>query len=391
MKIEHFFWLLGLLPLALSAQHSLHSTLNMYRPGDVIIKQQVNYKSPGRSGENALWDFSKLTPVNKEYKLTYSLRQDSLLKGTEHQTAYYYQLRNDSLLSWGYENATTLMTHNQPELLLKFPVSYGNKTKNYYHGHGAYCGQLELDAMGIVESEADAYGMMVLPNKDTLRNVLRVRTVKYIADDTKLMSYKQHPVTVIPADSIDYRLASDSLFFVVETYRWYEKGYRYPVFETVRSWVQRPDTAENFLNTAFFYPPQQHYYLNEDEENLAVLESMEENSESIPEGNRGEDNGGGNHGKTGDTNSSLPLFTYYDFYPNPVGDVLTIEYYALGGEPVDFILCNLQGVQIESVTSTPAVTGIHVREIRMDGYARGNYILKIRNGEEVKSEIIIKK
>ncbi len=84
MKIEHFFWLLGLLPLALSAQHSLHSTLNMYRPGDVIIKQQVNYKSPGRSGENALWDFSKLTPVNKEYKLTYSLRQDSLLKGTEH-------------------------------------------------------------------------------------------------------------------------------------------------------------------------------------------------------------------------------------------------------------------------------------------------------------------
>jgi hypothetical protein len=39
------------------SQESLQSDLNMFRKDDAIVKQQVEYKTPGRLGENVLWDF----------------------------------------------------------------------------------------------------------------------------------------------------------------------------------------------------------------------------------------------------------------------------------------------------------------------------------------------
>lgn len=251
MKKDILFFFGALMIVPLFAQHSLQSRYNMFRADDQIIKQQVKYKEPGRTGENVLWDFSKLTALDDEYSLNYSSWENSIV-GTEHNTMYYYSLSNDSLLLWGYENSTTLMKNDQPELLLQFPVAYKSATKSYYYGSGKYCDRLQLNAVGTIETEFDAFGMMILPNKDTLKNVLRIHTTKYIAEESKPLSSfgrnihrpeenDRHPIPLITSDSIDYRLSSDSILFVVETFRWYERGYRYPVFETIQSWVQKQD------------------------------------------------------------------------------------------------------------------------------------------------------
>jgi hypothetical protein len=42
----------------LSAQHTLQSDLNRFRADNMLVKQQVSYKDPGRTGENVLWNFS---------------------------------------------------------------------------------------------------------------------------------------------------------------------------------------------------------------------------------------------------------------------------------------------------------------------------------------------
>ena len=47
---------------AAQAQTVLQQDTHMFREGDVILKQEVQYKSPGRSGKNVVWDFSELTP-----------------------------------------------------------------------------------------------------------------------------------------------------------------------------------------------------------------------------------------------------------------------------------------------------------------------------------------
>lgn len=154
--------------LSLSAQHKLEVHLNMFRPGDKIIKQQVEYKDPGRSGDNVLWNFSMLNSINDEYSLSYQeSEEEDVITGIEHRTMYYYTLSGDSLLLSGYENPTTLVNNYRPETVLKFPVSYGEKKLDYYHGHGKYSDRIELDIVGTVETEVDAYGIMILPDKDT--------------------------------------------------------------------------------------------------------------------------------------------------------------------------------------------------------------------------------
>ncbi|KAA6302581.1 MAG: hypothetical protein EZS26_001088 [Candidatus Ordinivivax streblomastigis] len=354
-----FLWLI--FTAQIFAQYSLQSQLNMFCSGDVIVKQQVSYKDPGRLGENVLWDFSNLDAENEEYKLAYtSLNKDSIITGTEHRTMYYYSLSNDSLLLWGYENSTTLMTNQQPELLLKFPVNYGDKTNSYFSGSGKYCDRLQLTAMGTVQTHADAYGMMVLPSKDALKHVFRVKTVKWIAEETKPFSHKKGTANLaISKDSIDFRLSNDSTVLGVITYRWYERGYRYPIFETVKSVVKNKNSERKYFNTAFFFPPQAHYYLDEDEDNLSLLE------------NQGND-------QSNDSTSSDPWYGLtYNYYPNPVISDLNIEMYLPRPAKIRVQLTERGGRIMKEERWGMKPEGIFHQQISMGFFTVGEYVLNI--------------
>jgi hypothetical protein len=357
----------------MQAQHSLLSELNKFRADDVLIKQQVSYKDPGRTGANVLWDFSQLNIVNDEYELAYSAGRDSVIIGTEHLTRYSYVLSNDSLLLWGFRNPTTQMRNKQPEVLLKFPVNYGDSIKNYYYGHGKHGNRLELDDMGTIATSADAYGMMVLPNQDTLKHVLRTHTVKYIAKDTKPISeeyqLKDTTLYLISADSIDFRLANDTVVFVTETFRWYEQGYRYPVFETIRSWEQHESKRKRyeFLATAFFYPPQEQYYL-QDDANLAVLDSLQ------------------------NENFDPWAGLTYNIYPNPVRtQPLNIELYLPQSATVRVQVRNTMGTVLIDKNQGNYPVGICNFQINLQGLQTNNYILDIWLNEKLISETIMKR
>lgn len=224
-----------------NAQEKLQKSTNMPRPEDEIFKQQVEYKHPGKSGVDVFWNFGKLNAVDKKYNIRYrtkGITKDSIV-GTEHQTNYYYCSHGDSLLLAGYENQTTVMNYSMPELLLHFPVAYGDSVGSYYYGTGKYCGKLDMTSCGSSKSVADAYGMLILPSGDTLHHVMRVHTVKLISENTRLVS---EPDTVtgkgmfwdyFSSAAIQRHLDTDSVTLMVDTYKWYAAGYRYPIFETV--------------------------------------------------------------------------------------------------------------------------------------------------------------
>lgn len=362
------------IPATIQAQHSLQSGLNMFRADDVIIKQQVSYKDPGRIGENVLWDFSQLEVIDDEYELLYYTYNDTVITGREHLTKYHYTLQNDSLLLWGLDDQTTHIKNKQAELLLKFPLAYGDSTKEHYYGHGKYGNRLELDVMGTVETVADSYGMMILPNKDTLKHVLRTRTIKYIAEDTRPITpdyqYKENSDFCPDVDSIKTRLANDTVLFVSETFRWYEKGYRYPIFETVRSWEQHRDTGEyEFFNTAFFYPPQEHYYLVEDEENLAVLDSLENDVVIDPW-----------EGLT------------YNIFPNPVTTApLEVELYLPLPATIHIQLRSTMGAIVLNADKGYHPIGICGFQLETYNLPVGNYILDIWLDEKLINSVIMKR
>ncbi len=388
MKIKLFIILLLLNMFNnLVAQQILHGNLVSYRANDTIVKQQVDYKEPGRSGENVLWDFGKLNPIDEKYTLiyTYSQESDSIIVGIEHSTQYYYQTRNDSLLLWGFENPTTKTDNIVPELLLKYPIRYESKTQSYYQGNGLYCNELYLSTMGTSESIVDSYGMIVLPNRDTLKHVMRVKYTKLICQDATPLDIMEltsdSTITPISIDSINYRLNNDTTVLVMENYKWFAAGYRYPVFETVHSGELTERGIETYFTTAFFYPPEEHHYLENDTANVAMQDYL-----NLIDGHNNDG------GETNPEEPPVPDVSFsYNIYPNPVYSQLNIEYYISGTAQMRYAIYNMSGQLLYATEPETKPAGIHYKTIDMSDFASGNYILHIQVNEKLIGEKIVKK
>lgn len=368
---------------------------NALRSGDEIIKQQVEYKDPGRSGENVIWDFSKLTAVNKEYKLFYSspyLSEDSvyvmgkdtirmdeteetdLIIGTEHYTNYFYRVKDNRLLLLGHQNPVSRMHNQAPVPVISYPMSFGQKTESNYFSKAVYSGTEDMYVKGNVQIESDATGILVLPNKDTLNHVSRIKTIQTIEEIQDSLDRK---LVNLP-DSIRQKMWKPALKSKVETYRWYVKGYRYPVFETVNN-INMTDTTETvYFSTAFFYPPQEHYYLDDDIENLAVLDSLNNIKDQQP------------IDPNGPSQWLRDNFTY-NYGPNPVTTELNIEYHLSDNAKVGIeIHSSIMGL-VRSVPAQMRQPGLYNESFSMSNLMPGTYILRFLVRDEVVSNVILKK
>ena len=47
------------------AQNTLEVCNNLPRHGDRLVKQQIAYEKPGSGGENIIWDFRDIIPVDE--------------------------------------------------------------------------------------------------------------------------------------------------------------------------------------------------------------------------------------------------------------------------------------------------------------------------------------
>ncbi len=351
---------------------------NRPRIGDEIIKQQVSFKDPGPAGKNIVWDFSDRTTINDEYSLIYQeaprlndsvyilgdytfnkkeVNPDDLFIGLEHNTMYYYRISNDSLFLLGHENPYVKLTYETPVLSTVFPVNYGTAgSSSSYLSHGLYSASIPIQTTGSMTVQADAYGKMVLSAGDTISPVLRVKTVHILQD----------------ADSLPRKIH--------ETYRWYTKGYRYPLFEVLKS--TNEDTSPIF-STAFYYPPQDHFYLDTDPDNLALLDELwDENNIAQEEKKTEKDNP--------EPESPLSGYISYKIYPNPVSTLLTIEYTIKEEVPVSFELFSFDGNVIRKVAKQTYQKGDYTESFVMSGLMKGNYILRITANNEFVNEKIIK-
>ena len=362
---------------------SLYSQLtvlhNMPRYGDYLVKQQVDYKEPGRTGENVVWNFGQLKVLNSEYIVSYdeppvlgdsvyvlgrdtlamkNVRSGELIVGTEHFTRYYYRLKGDSLLLLGYENPGTWMRHWQSQLQIVFPCNYGDKYQTRFCSDGLYSGTIPLKQEGQIQLHADAFGVMILPSGDTLLNVLRVKSVQ---------DFLQTDSTYVDSLSVKSRLK-------VEHCRWYARGYRYPVFETIRSVSSE---QKEVFSSAFFYPPLEHHYIYDDDRNQEVLALLENNgiSSCVPAVA-----GGG---------EKLHFLTY-NYYPNPVRDHISIEFRLEHAARLSVAIFDVFGQKILSVPDRDYEADVHVVQFQTSALPTANYVLKFILQDEIVSTTIVK-
>lgn len=367
--------------LSAFSQFSLESSSVLLRANDTIIKQCVEYRDPGRSGPDVLWNFSELDLLDDAYTISYGQIGDSLT-GTEHRTTYYYGVSGDSLFFHGYEKNTTWMKYVRSELLLKYPVHYGDSLQSYYQGLGKYCTDLSLDVMGVTDVKADAYGLMVLPGGDTLRHVLRVRSFKRMAEGSDILNLRRFERSLLSpllsVDSIAYHLSNDSVILEIETFRWYALGYRYPVFETVRGATVKNGESKDFFAFSFFYPPQEHTYLNDDTVNLALLSAEEERSKAE------------NKSMFHDNNDRPgKVLLNYNVYWETSGDAVRLDYQLNSNAEISIYLYDMQGRTRMVCPMETYSNGFYSRKLDFSEMDSGQYLLlMVMNGERYTEKII---
>lgn len=358
---------------------------NAIRQGDELIKYQVDYKDPGDSGTKIIWDFSNLKTINEEYTVVYSdaplvgdsvyvlgyhefskkdnsIKAENLLVATEHNTMYYYMQRNDSLLLLGHENPVVKLQYKEPYVMSVYPVNFGKTVYSSYSTQGKYSGTEPIATNGEVETIADAFGMMILPDGDTISPVLRVKTSQTIIDQIK----NENMETVTDQK-------------VLETYCWYTKGYRYPIFETVRN-INLADSTMLF-GTSFFFPPQDHYYLETDPENQKLLNELwDVKDEQIIQADAKEDD-----------LPKLEDYITYKIYPNPVDTELNIAYTMKEDATVNFELYYMGGALARKIERLNQSIGDHSETINCSGLMQGNYVLRITVNNTFENEKILKR
>lgn len=386
MKKTFYSIIVGMFfPVFIQAQ-LLTPDLNLPRQGDRLQKHRVASCEPGQRGSQQVWDFSNIELQDSNYELSYTAQGADTIIGIEHQTMYYYCTSGDSLFCIGYENPTTSIVYHKPELLLSFPVFQDRSVTSYFNGSGIYCGQQSIRLSGKSKIAADASGMMILPEGDTLHKVLRIYT-------EKLIHQKMTPITPMPdslqadcspfffnCDSIDYLLADDSIHLKTETWRWYAEGYRYPVFETMKSTIYKYGIAHNHFTTSFLYLPDEQYYDlppdsdNQQQRDLVTDEHREREWRSISDDEE-------------DINSNN--VTNYSLRKGEDGNLL-FRYRLTQSSVVSWILYDLQGRQLTTVRRGNQIVGEYLETISISQYPKGEYLLRINLGEQAYTEKIFK-
>ena len=170
--------LFGLLfPMAVRAQNVLTAEEHALRPCDKTERLQTEFFDVGNPGTGGVWDFSTLDTSSRKTITEYLGGTDSTVVEAAPHSIRKYVLRNDSLFLCAYRNRLYDIEYSVPVLEMVYPMQFGDTLYTYYSGNGLYSGKRQVETAGEARVSADAYGTLVMPSGDTLRNVVRIYTL----------------------------------------------------------------------------------------------------------------------------------------------------------------------------------------------------------------------
>ena len=250
--------------LTISGQQISQSN-NRYRGSDMLEKKQIVVKGLSLNDTKGVWSLEEAELSEESYDAEYTTETDTLMAVERGNRTYYSQDRR-SVSIIGSENFMELISYDIPETWLTFPMQVSDSVCGYFNGSGPYCERFFLRRYGTYKTKADAAGKIVLPQGDTLRNVLRLHTERYVGTIAVPIDTMQYKIPAFTVDSIVQHLAPDTAKVREDIYRWYAEGYRYPILE-----AQTLSYRDSMLTEEMYYcPPEIQEQLPLDEENKQV-------------------------------------------------------------------------------------------------------------------------
>lgn len=350
------FLLMCMLPIVCQGQGDIQMMSNMFRDGDVLVKKQLSYKDLSVSGKSVLWDISDVDIISEGNKAKIRDVSDSTARVayTENGTIYYYKLCRDTLFIDGFENNSTKICYDDKEVFLRFPMSYGDSYSGFFHGTGTYCDKVAVRSFGRYSVKADACGAIVVPGGDTLRNVTRIHTERFLAGS----SYPSDSIMAISStplgeDSIKRWLDKKPYLLKTDIYRWYAAGYRYPVLEIHLTYVYGSEHKP--YAQVFYLPPSVQEGMGDDA-GYSYARHFAPDDET-----------------NGDTRNKL---VDYEIYLQGNSSV-TVEYRLDGQSEVSYGISTHDGKLVFASGKRQVPAGAYVENIDMSGCRRGIYIVYV--------------
>ena len=223
--------IVSLMTMAIQAQTVLTTATNAYIGTGKHIMRQV--RCIDSQNDSHCWDFSNLETVIPKYTVWNVDKSDSLQQKAsvlERGTRYMYCMQGDSMFISGYRSRLSEINYDEQEVYLLFPMSLGDSIQGIFHGRGTYGDKMAIRHYGSYKTKAEAVGTMLLPDNDSLQQVLKVHTDRFI-------SSKYYPITQLDSlapytiDSVAMFSQKDTAIIHASIDRWYAPGYRYPVID----------------------------------------------------------------------------------------------------------------------------------------------------------------
>ncbi len=349
--MKRFVLLIVVLMIALHLLgQSIDMTTNAPRCGDSYTLRQLDYFSPGNEGKDVVWDFSELKSTGRKVQKEYFLSTDSVLSCVDGEGLSRYSLMDDILYCLGYDTRLKHMDYTHPMTMMTYPFSYGYSITNPYGGTGDYCKRLILKNGGTLMVEADAEGVIINHEGDTLKNVLRVHT-------TRLNSVSMHALSdTLMVDTS--RMKQE----IEEHYAWYVRGYRYPMYETSSICFYDNMTPVSCIQKAYRYLP----------EELADNEEFKDsvNSEILMEDSI--------------ANKACEYIIHYEVVNN--GNTLTVKYSLDADASINALVCNSRGMLYGRKSARNSGGNDYQMDFDITSLPMGEYVLYINVNGKVYNE-----
>ena len=244
------------------------------------------------------------------------------------------------------------MEYKVPELRMHFPFMYGDTLFSTFEGKGEYCHRLPLAVKGYTRIMADAEGELKLPEFETVKKALRVRTLRHYTETGK-----------------------DNLEMTLVTYSWYAAGIRYPVFESIKTTLNKKGDRKDekgesisdttVFTTSFYYPPEK--------------QTSQVQTDATPT----------------ETTDALvgaaSVFTEAQLMPNPVVDNLVINYKLTRAAKVWFTVHNNTGIPLCQTSPQSLSEGYNSTNVPMSSLITGVYSLYVHVDDMMMRLNVVKK
>lgn len=201
-----------------------------------------------------VWDFSNILPGEHSNVYSFTQNDSSSLVINKFGSALFSSTQD------GYEKAQFFNNSQQisfakPEKILKFPFVVGDSISSHFYASGTLNNSDFLRIAGVSSVKADGWGLIALPDGDSIKNIVRLHIVRTggILIDPQCQHNSSQDCILTDAE-IAAMAMTDSVTFVDEHWLWLSANHPLPIVEMQATHIYNHLAEVDFRQSATFIP-----------------------------------------------------------------------------------------------------------------------------------------